>query len=130
MLMIIFIAGSKRNPRDVSIDALLDNSFQQPSREEFKDLEENDRKRGGIKSDLTMSQGRRYNDGKNGKINLNKDVLPYDQTRVKLKTQINGMDYINASWIHRVTESHVYDDVYEYLPATKINFPHFLGNDI
>ena len=55
-------------------------------------------------------------------MNIKKDILPYDQTRVKLKTTINGVDYINASWIQRAKESHVYDEVYEFLPASKINF--------
>ena len=110
------------NPRKISVDSLLDNTFTKPSKEEFEELEETDRKRSGLTSDLTMSQGRRYNDGKKGKMNINKNILPYDQTRVKMKSPINGVDYINASWIQRVKESHVYDDVYEFLPASKINF--------
>ena len=109
-------------PREVSVDALLDNTFIKPTKQKFDDLEETDRKRCGLKSDLTMSQGRRYNDGKKGKMNINKDILPYDQTRVKLKFPINGVDYINASWIQRVKENHVYDDVYDFLEASKINF--------
>ncbi len=90
-----------------------------PTKEEFRELEENDRKRSGIKSNLTMAQGQRYNDGKNGKLNINKDVLPYDQTRVRLKSPIHGIDYINASWIQKATESNPYDDVYEFLPSAK-----------
>ena len=93
-----------------------------PTKEEFRELEENDRKRSGIKSNLTMAQGQRYNDGKNGKLNVNKDVLPYDQTRVRLKSPIHGIDYINASWIQKATESNPYDDVYEFLPSAKMNF--------
>ena len=98
----------------------MNNEITEPSEEEFKELEENDRKRSEIKSDLTMAQGRRYNDGKNGKLNINKKFLPYDQTRIKLKTPINGVDYINASWIQ--TANNIYDDVYEFLPSSKINF--------
>ena len=92
-----------------------------PALQEFRELEENDRKRSGLKSNLTMAQGQRYNDGKNGKFNINGEVLPYDQTRVKLKTPINGIDYINAAWIQRITESNPYEDVYEFLPAAKMN---------
>ena len=69
-----------------------------------------------------MSQGKRYNNGKKGRFNINNDIIPYDQTRVKLKTPIKGIDYINASWIQRVEESGIYDDVYEFLPSEKINF--------
>ena len=82
------------NPRNVSIDALLDNTFLTPSIEEFKELEEKCRKRRDIRSNLTMSQGKRYNNGKKGRFNINNDIIPYDQTRVKLKTPINGIDYI------------------------------------
>ena len=111
-----------RKPRDVSIDELVDNTFKVPTKEEFQELEDNDRKRNEIESNLTMAQGQRYNDGKHGRFNINKDVIPYDQTRVKLKTPINGIDYINASWIQRFTESNPYDDVYDYLQAAQINF--------
>ena len=100
----------------------MDNIFRTPSKEEFKELEENCRKRRELRSNLTMSQGKRYNNGKMGKFNINNDIIPYDQTRVKLKTPINGIDYINASWIQRVKETGIYDDVYEFLPSEKINF--------
>ena len=73
----------------------MDNTFKVPTKEEFQELEDNDRKRNEIESNLTMAQGQRYNDGKHGRFNINKDVIPYDQTRVKLKTPINGIDYIN-----------------------------------
>ena len=108
--------------REISVDSLLDNTYPQPLMKEFEELQENDRNRSGIKSKLTMAQGRRYNDGSNGQMNIKKDILPYDQNRVKLKTTINGVDYINASWIQRVKEERVYDDLYEFLPASRINF--------
>ena len=41
-----------------------------PSEEEFEELKDNDRKRNGINSDLTTSQGKRYNDGKFGKAKI------------------------------------------------------------
>ena len=118
----MYFSGLIRKPTDVSIDALVENKFMLPALQEFRELDENDRKRSGLKSNLTMAQGQRYNDGKNGKFNINREVLPYDQTRVKLKTPINGIDYINASWIQRITESNPYEDVYKFLPAAKINF--------
>ena len=107
---------------DVFVEELLESDIQDPPQDEFKKLEENDKKRKGIASDLTTSQGRRYNDGKKGNLNINKSSLPYDQTRVKLKTPIDGVDYINASWIQKVKEDNLYDDVYQFLPSTKINF--------
>ena len=116
----ISILDALTNSRDILVEALLNNEITEPTEEEFKELEENDRKRSSIKSDLTMSQGRRYNDGKNGKLNINKKFLPYDQTRIKLKTPINGIDYINASWIQKA--NNIYDDVYEFLSSSKINF--------
>ena len=108
--------------RDVSVDSLLGNTYRLPQMKEFEELQENDRNRSGIKSKLTMAQGRRYNDGSNGQMNIKKDILPYDQNRVKLKTNINGVDYINGSWIQRVKEERVYDDLYEFLPSSRINF--------
>ena len=93
-----------------------------PPKEEFDELEENDRKRSTIRSDLTMSQGKRFNDEKFGKLNLRKDILPYDQSRVKLRSTINKIDYINASWVQRCHDENVYDDVYEFLTSSKMNF--------
>ena len=101
---------------------MLDGTFQAPSKEEYDELEEKDRKRSGLSSDLTMSQGRRHNDGRNGIMNIKEDVLPYDQTRVLLETPINGVDYINASWVQKVKEMNVYEDVYEFLSTSKMNF--------
>ena len=114
--------GPTTNDRNVSVDSLLSNTFRMLPKKEFEELEENDRKRSGIKSDKTMSHGRKYNDGKNGKMNINSDVLPYDQTRVELRTPINGVDYVNASWIQKVKDGNLYDDIYNFLPTSKINF--------
>ena len=100
---------------------MLKNTFPLPSKEEFEELEDNDRMRTGIQSDLTMTQGRRYNDGRHGKLNINKDIIPYDQTRVKLRSPINKIDYINATFIQTSHEV-VYDDLYEFLASSKINF--------
>ena len=118
--MILKVA--KKVNRDILVDSLLDNTFQKPLKEEFEELEKNDEKRCGLSSDLTMCQGRRHNDGKNGIMNIKEDILPFDQTRVKLKTPINGFDYINASWIHKVEEENIYEDVYQFLSTSKINF--------
>ena len=61
-----------------------------------------------------------YNDGKYGKLNIKKDILPYDQTKVELKSPIDKVDYINASWIQRSHEE-IYGDIYEFLASSKIN---------
>ena len=92
-----------------------------PSKEEFDELEAIDKERQGITSVLTMSQGKRYNDGKSGRFNIDKNILPYDQTRVKLKSPINGVDYINASWIKKIQEENHYDDLYNFLTTSKMN---------
>ena len=97
------------------------NKVHIPKRKEFDELEENDRKRAGITSGLTTSQGQRYNGGNDKMINVNKSVLPYDQNRVKLQTLINGMDYINASWIQKVKEDSAYDDLYDFMPSSGMN---------
>ena len=107
--------------REISIESLLKNTVRVPTREEFDELEKNDRKRSGINSDLTMSQGRRYNDGKHGKMNIDRNVLPYDQNRVKLENSIKGVDYINASWVQRVKECSTYDDLYDFMPSSSMN---------
>ena len=111
-----------KSSHDISVDSLLDDTFQRPSKEEFDELEKKDRNRSGLTSDLTMSQGRRHNDGKNGIMNIKKDIIPYDQTRVKLQTPINGFDYINASWVQKIKANNVYDDVYDFLSTSKMNF--------
>ena len=95
-----------------------------PLKDEYEELEENDRRRNGAMSDLMTSQGKRYNSGGNGKLNVDKLVLPYDQNRVILKTPVNGVDYINANWITRINKERVYEELIynDYLPYAKINF--------
>ena len=60
----------------------------------------------------------RYNEGKYGKLSFKKEILPYDQTRVRQESPINQVDYINATWIQNGHED-VYDDIYEYLANPK-----------
>ena len=92
-----------------------------PDEEEFEELEENDRKRLKLASDLTVSEGMLYNRGMSGVINISKDVLPYDKNRVKLEVAIDGVDYINASWLQKVEYTNLYDDLYDFLPASDMN---------
>ena len=106
------------------IKSLVENTFQTPSKQEFQELADIDKKRTGLLSDYMTTQGERFNDGKYGNINLNKKSLPYDHTRVKLSKPINGSDYINASWIQTLSRDRAYDElVYnDYLPFSKIGF--------
>ena len=69
-------------------------------------------------------QGERFNDDKHGKLNLNQKSLPYDHTRVKLSRPVNGIDYINASWIQTLSRDRAYDElVYnDFLPFSKMAF--------
>ena len=92
-----------------------------PDEEEFEELQENDRKRLKLASDLKVSEGMLCNRGKSGVINICKDVLPYDQNRVKLEVHIDGTDYINAAWLQKVEDTNLYDDLYNFLPASDMN---------
>ena len=51
----------------------------------------------GFKS--KMSEGKKYND-----LNLIPDVLPFDEYRVKLQTNIDGCDYVNATWMSKIDQ--------------------------
>ena len=54
----------------------------------------------------------------------NKCAVPYDQTRVQLKHSINGVDFINDSWIHIAqTSEGIYDIpiVHPFLPSSLIS---------
>ena len=107
--------------RKICIEDLINRTVQEPSKKEFDELEEKDRERTGIKGDLTDVQGRRYNGGKLGRININAKSVPFDQNRVMLQTPIKGSDYVNASWIQNVKENGLYDDVYGFLHWTTMN---------
>ena len=109
------------NPQEISVNALINNTFRRPTTTEFTELNERDRKRNGLRSDFMSHQGKRYNDGKNGRFNNNKEIVPYDFNRVKLIRAINGIDYINASFIQK-SEDHTYDDLYDQLATSKISF--------
>ena len=54
----------------------------------------------------------------------NKCAVPYDQTRLQLKHSINGVDFINASWIHIAQTSEGICDipiVHPFLPSSLIS---------
>ena len=109
--------------REICIEELINRTVQEPSKKEFDELEEMDRDRTGIKGDLTDVQGRRYNNGKLGKININAKSVPFDQNRVMLQTPIKGSDFVNASWIQNVKEYGLYDikTAYGFLHWTSMN---------
>ena len=100
---------------------MISRTVQEPSKKEFDELDKKGKERGGIKGDLTDAQGRRYNEEKYGKMNIKKNVIPYDQNRVVLRTPIIGSDYINATWLQRIKANDLYDDLYDFLPSTSMN---------
>ena len=114
----------ERKNRKIWIRSLLDNTFRKPLKTDFDELTDIDKKRAGLMSDYMTIQGERFNDDKHGKLNLNKQSLPYDHTRVKLSRPVNGIDYINASWIQTLSRDRAYDELLynEFLPFSKIGF--------
>ena len=107
--------------RGIAIGTLINSSLRMPDEEEFEELQENDRKRLKLASDLKVSEGMLYNSGKSGVIDISKDVLPYDSNRVKLVVPIDGVDYINASWLQKAEDVNLYDDLYDFLSASDMN---------
>lgn len=109
------------NTKEISVNAFISNSFRRPSTNEYEELVERDRQRNGLMSDFVSHQGKRHNDGERGRLNNNKFIIPYDFNRIKLNRPINGIDYVNASYI-QTAEEHGYDDLYEQLATSKISF--------
>ena len=90
-----------------------------PSKDEFEKLL---KFQDGFTERFTTSQGKRYN--KAGKFNLIPENLPFDHNRVKIKSPIDGCDYINATWLANSSEDPTYDELIDttYLPYKNINF--------
>ena len=115
----------KPSSRDVPISAIASGNVCLPSEEEFGKLvtfTEN------IGQRYTTSQGERYN--KSFGFNLNRNVLPFDHNRVKLRNPIDHCDYVNATWISRIVEDEpTYDQLIysSYVPYDNINF--IIGQD-
>ena len=116
---------SRRCPPKLSIRDLQENNIIMPPPSEFDDLEELDNIRNNtrLQTEFTSTHGQRHNF--DGLLNLDPEVLPYDFNRVRLKSPIDGLDYINASWLSRVRPAKHGHDVPKsnpYLPSSMINF--------
>ena len=88
-----------------------------PTIEEFEKLP---KKPSNIQHFTTRHADLKQNQGLLG----NKYAVPYDQTRVQLKRSINGVDFINASWIHIAQTSEGIHDipiVDPFLPSSLIS---------
>ena len=114
----ISLTNTGCNGKEVLIRSLMKGNVTFPKQEEFRKLEELDGRRCNNNNDY---QGRRHN--KIGDLNLHKDVVPFDNNRVILKSCVEGSDYINASMVSKATEER-YDslDLLSYRPFSKINF--------
>ena len=77
------------------------------------------------------SKSKMYEGKKNNKTGLNviPHVLPFDEQRVKLQTNINGCDYVNASWLSKVDQDqeHYNEVYYDEESDAKVRF--ILGQD-
>ena len=95
-----------------------------PSNDEFKKLTKYE---DGLTKRFTTAQGKRYN--KTGFLNLIPENLPFDHNRVKIKSPIDGCDYINATWLTNTSEDSTYDELISttYQPYKNINF--IVGQD-
>ena len=124
LLEFIFSMFVELRNRKITISSLVDNTFRKPLKTDFDELMDIDKKRTGLMSDYMTIQGERFNDDKHGKLNLDKRSLPYDHTRVKLSRPVNGIDYINASWIQTLSRDRAYDELLynDFLPFSKIGF--------
>ena len=122
---------NSQTSRHVPISSIINGNVPQPSLEEFDNLIRYD---GGISQRFTTAQGLRYN--KSGQLNLVTTNLPFDHNRIKLKTPIQGCDYVNASWITPPSDDNAtYDELIytSYLPFNRIQFavgqeamPHYI----
>ena len=109
-----------QNARQVPFSSIIKGNVAPPTHDEFKKLLEYD---GGLGQRFTTAQGTRYN--KIGQLNLIPTNLPFDHNRIKLKTPIEGCDYINANWITPPSDdTATYDQLIytSHLPFDRIRF--------
>ena len=94
---------------------VLTGELDMPSRYEFEELEKKEK----LRSTRLTLHGRLK---KNEPFNLHKDIVPYDQNRVKLQYSGKESDYINSSWIHRPETEEMYDPLIRqpYLPSSQL----------
>ena len=83
--------------------------------QEFAKLNDNDAKRANVPSiHATMK--------KNKRKNQDKDIVAYDDNRVKVNVSPSDTDYINASWIREPVTERDYDcaNLHPYLPVSQM----------
>ena len=106
--------------RRISITSIVNRKVYVPTIDEFNKLIQYD---SGLGQRFTTAQGMRYN--KIGQLNLVPTNLPFDHNRVKIRTPIQGCDYINANWITPLSDdNNTYDQLIytSYLPFYRIQF--------
>ena len=115
----LLMAEITASPLSIALPSILEGNMTFPKLDEFERLQQYVE---SLETRYTVYQGRRYN--KNGGLNLHETVLPFDHTRVKLKKEINGCDYINATWLSKVSSEGDYDTLIytPYVPYFNIQF--------
>jgi protein tyrosine phosphatase len=106
----------------LSVKKLQENKITMPSETEFEELEDRDGRRYNKMADFTTILGQNCNF--DGLMNLDPEVLPYDFNRVRLKTPIKGLDYVNASWMVRARkdkDAFNLKEMRQYLPFSMMN---------
>jgi len=102
-------------PRSVGFSEIATGNVLLPHVKEFEKLENHNEK---DESKSTMCEGQ-----KNNQIGLNRhpDVLPFDEFRVKLRTPINGRDYVNANWLGKIRDDDYYDETTDTTTRVDVN---------
>ena len=88
---------------------------------QFEELELNDERR---KRHYPCNIGLRYcSKNPSRSLNVDPEVIPYDATRVVLKTPIKNSDYINATWMNKAAKEGDYatPTMTSYVPYSKLN---------
>ena len=115
------LQARKYRPSVIPLSSILEGKLDMPAKDEFEHLFQYQDK---IESKLSTYQGKR-NIEKIG-LNAKPNIFPYDHNRIKLKDQIDGSDYINASLVSslRRSDEPSYDEVIytSYVPTFQIQF--------
>ena len=102
-------------PTKIEVTKFLSGKINAPTIAEFEKLVSNER----LRNNFTTIQGGLK---ENRLMNLNKEILPYDHTRVKLSNNKNRGGYVNASWVSQAEDEGEYDAIMNlpYLPFSQI----------